>query len=138
MKKWLSVLSFVCVSLILIASETRSLGAGTYFTSFKTTASLEAEGGNSLLWGISNQTSYQLSAEVTVSASGFTRKYSFPVTQFGSYGDMIFTEMGEPVRWKADGKISFSFYGNSNMDIAHFYIKPSRLEEDEGVDLPRP
>lgn len=52
MKKWLGIGIIIALSSILIAAETRSLGTGFIFTSFKTSVELEAEGGNSLFWGL--------------------------------------------------------------------------------------
>lgn len=75
---------------------------------------------------------------MTISTDGLTKSYSFPVAQFGSFGDIIMTDLEEPVKWKGEGKISFYYYGNTEVDIALFQLRPSRLEENEGVDLPRP
>lgn len=138
MKKWVDVLALVSLSFIFIAAGTRSLGAGDIFTSHRTNIELQAEGGNSLLWGISNVSSHYFTGEVKISADGYTKSYTFSVPAHGSYGGMEDSALGEPVKWKADGKISFNYYGNQEINIAQFSITPSRLDDDEGVDLPRP
>lgn len=138
MKKWFGALVLVGLFFVFIASDIRSLGAGDIFTSHRTNIELQAEGGNSLLWGISNVSSHYFTAEVKISADGYSKSYTFSVPAKGSYGSMEESDFGEPVKWKANGKISFNYYGSQEVNIAEFSITPSRLEEDEGVDLPRP
>ena len=138
MKKWFGILALIGLASILMAADTRSLGAGFIFTSHKTSVELEAEGGNSLLWGIVNQTTKILSAEVKISAGNFSKSYQFPISARGSVSDFVDCNLEEPVKWKANGKISFYHFGSMEVDIATFNINPSRLEDDEGVDLPRP
>ena len=138
MKKWLGIGIIIALSSILIAAETRSLGTGFIFTSFKTSVELEAEGGNTLSWWIINQSTKILTTEVRISAGNFSKTYSLTIPSRGSTHDFVDCNLEAPVKWKAYGKISFYQYGGQEVDIATFNIQPSRNEEDEGVDLPRP
>lgn len=140
MKKFVSILAFVCIPLFLIAVGDYGIGSGVVFTNNRWEGEAEAEGGNSLLWGFSNNSYGQINAEISISAGTFSKTYSFVLpSQYGVKSGIENCDCEEPVKWKAYGRISYQYYGSSNQEVtvATMSINPSKLK-DEIIELPQP